>query len=98
VSLAIALPAAPGFVGVYHLAGQQALMVGFPHLYDANTALAATTVSHAVSYVTSTALGVFGLWYFGLPPRAIADVLEEDNRVSERTALPAAVESLTGVD
>jgi uncharacterized protein (TIRG00374 family) len=77
VSLAIALPAAPGFVGVYHLAGQQALAVAFPRLYDANTALAATTVSHAVSYVTSTALGVIGLWYFGIPPAAMAGALQD---------------------
>jgi len=77
VSLAIALPAAPGFVGVYHLAGQQALAVAFPQLYDANTALAAATVSHAVSYVTSTALGVIGLSYFGMPPGAITGALRD---------------------
>jgi uncharacterized protein (TIRG00374 family) len=81
VSLAIALPAAPGFVGVYHLAGQQALMVAFPGLYDANTALAATTVAHAVSYVTSTALGVIGLWYFGMPPAAITGALRDGGEV-----------------
>jgi len=84
VSLAIALPAAPGFVGVYHLAGQQALIVAFPQLYDANTALAATTVSHAVSYVTSTALGVIGLWYFGVPPRAMRTVLDAHHQVRDR--------------
>jgi len=84
VSLAIALPAAPGFVGVYHLAGQQALMVAFPQLYDASTALAATTVSHAVSYLTSTALGVIGLWYFGVPPRALTGVLGARERGLER--------------
>ena len=84
VSLAIALPAAPGFVGVYHLAGQQALMVAFPQLYDANTALAATTVSHAVSYVTSTALGLIGLWYFGVPPREMGTVLDARHQVRDR--------------
>src|SRR5262245_12850535 len=76
VSLAIALPAAPGFVGVYHWAGQQALVAAFPERYDASTALAAATVAHAVSYLTSTALGLVGLWYFGLPPSAMADVVQ----------------------
>jgi uncharacterized protein (TIRG00374 family) len=81
VSLATALPAAPGFIGVYHWAGQQALISAFPDLYDPSTALAAATVAHALSYVTSTALGVAGLWYFGMPPSAMASILREDRGV-----------------
>jgi uncharacterized membrane protein YbhN (UPF0104 family) len=84
VSLAIALPAAPGFVGVYHWAGQQALTIAFPQLYDASTALAAATVAHAVSYVTSTALGVMGLWYFGMARRDFARALRYDIEVDGR--------------
>lgn len=75
VSLASALPAAPGFVGVYHWAGQQSLVMAFPQLYDASTALAAATLAHAASYVTSSILGVIGLWYFGLRPSAMRQVL-----------------------
>jgi glycosyltransferase 2 family protein len=75
VSLATALPAVPGFVGVYHWAGQQSLVAAFPHLYDASTALAAATVAHAASYVTSTLLGVIGVWYFGVPASAVAGAL-----------------------
>jgi hypothetical protein len=78
VSLASALPAAPGFIGVYHWAGQQSLIAAFPDLYDPSTALAAATVAHAASYVTSTALGLIGLWYFGMPPSAVARVLRDD--------------------
>jgi len=78
VSLAIAAPAAPGFVGVYHWAGQQALVTAFPHLYDASLALAAATAAHALSYVTSTALGVAGLWYFGMPLSSVARVVRRD--------------------
>jgi len=81
ISLAIALPAAPGFIGVYHWAGQQALISAFPDLYDPSTALAAATVAHALSYLTSTALGVAGLWYFGLPPSAMSGVLRERHHV-----------------
>ena len=72
VSLAIALPAGPGFVGVYHLAGQQALVSAFPNLYTPSSALAAAFAAHAVSYITSSALGVGGLWYFGMPASALA--------------------------
>src|SRR5216683_1914441 len=46
VSLASALPAAPGFIGIYHWAVQQSLTSAFPQLYDASTALAAATVAH----------------------------------------------------
>ncbi len=77
VSLASALPAAPGFVGVYHWAGQQSLVAAFPQRYDASTALAAATVAHAASYVTGTALGLVGLRYFGMPPSAMAGVLRD---------------------
>jgi uncharacterized membrane protein YbhN (UPF0104 family) len=84
VSLASALPAAPGFIGVYHWAGQQALISAFPDLYDPSTALAAATVAHALSYVTSTALGVAGLWYFGMPPSAMSSALRERHRVHAR--------------
>jgi uncharacterized protein (TIRG00374 family) len=77
VSLASALPAAPGFIGVYHWAGQQSLITAFPNLYDPSTALAAATVAHAASYVTSTALGIGGLWYFGIVPSAMVRTLRD---------------------
>ena len=84
VSLASALPAAPGFVGVYHWAGQQSLIAAFPERYDPSMALAAATVAHAVSFVTSTALGVGGLWYFGMPPSAMTNALRDGRSVPAR--------------
>jgi glycosyltransferase 2 family protein len=84
ISLAIALPAAPGFVGVYHWAGQQSLVAAFPQLYDPNTALAAATVAHAASYVTSTAIGLVGLWYFGMPISTIVDAARDRERIGIR--------------
>jgi uncharacterized membrane protein YbhN (UPF0104 family) len=77
ISLAIALPAAPGFIGVYHWAGQQSLLAAFPHLYDPSVALAAATVAHGASYVTGTALGIVGLWYFGLAPSTLARAMRD---------------------
>ena len=84
VSLATALPAAPGFVGVYHWVGQQSLVAAFPHLYDASTALAAATVAHAASYATSTALGVMGLCYFGMPASAVTEAVRSGGAVEMR--------------
>jgi uncharacterized protein (TIRG00374 family) len=77
VSLASALPAAPGFIGVYHWAGQQSLTTAFPQLYDPSVALAAATVAHAASYVTGTALGIVGLWYFGVAPSTMTRALRD---------------------
>jgi glycosyltransferase 2 family protein len=65
VSLAIAVPAAPGFVGVYQWAGQQALVHAFPGIYTPASGLAIAVVAHAASYICSSLLGMLGLWYFG---------------------------------
>ena len=57
VSLAIAVPAAPGFIGTYQWVGQLALAGPFPERYTESSALAIAIVAHAVSYVFSTGLG-----------------------------------------
>ena len=88
VSLAIAVPAAPGFVGVYQWAGQQALAGAFPDVYTPASGLAIALTAHAVSYLLGTVLGVLGLWYFGASfnllgtrLRGAPTMLGEDSRV-----------------
>ncbi len=66
VSMAGAVPAAPGAIGTYQWVAQQALFLPFPSLYTPGRALAAAIVSHAATYVFSSGLGVIGLWYFGV--------------------------------
>jgi len=66
VSIASAVPAAPGAIGTYQLVAQQALALPFPALYTITSALAIALISHAASYVYSSVLGVIGLWYFGV--------------------------------
>jgi uncharacterized protein (TIRG00374 family) len=66
VSIASAVPAAPGAIGTYQLVAQQALALPFPALYTITSALAIALISHAASYVYSSILGVIGLWYFGV--------------------------------
>lgn len=62
VSLAMALPSAPGHIGVFQLAGQLALTVPFAAEYDAATALAAAFALHAVFYIGTSSLGLIGIF------------------------------------
>jgi hypothetical protein len=65
LSLAIAVPAGPGFIGVYQWVGQQSLAIPFPNLYTASSALGVAITAHLAYYISTTSLGVPGLWYFG---------------------------------
>ncbi len=72
LALAITVPSSPGFIGVFQLVGQQALVVPFANRYDLGTALAITVVVHATYYVITTLLGLGGLWYLGQPLTGLA--------------------------
>jgi len=65
LALAISVPSSPGFIGVYQLAGQQALVLPFGARYDAISALAVTLVSHVIYFVLTSILGAIGLWLVG---------------------------------
>ena len=65
LSLAIAVPAGPGFIGVYQWVGQQSLVVPFPQLYTASSALGIAITAHLIYYFFTTGLGIIGMWYFG---------------------------------
>jgi uncharacterized membrane protein YbhN (UPF0104 family) len=65
LSFAVAVPSSPGFVGVFQLVGQQALVLPFGAKYDAANALAITLTAHLVYYLLTTTLGVIGLWRLG---------------------------------
>lgn len=80
VSIAAAVPAAPGAIGTYQWVAQQALALPFPALYTPSRALAAALVSHAASYVFSSMLGAIGLWYFGV---SLSRLRRIDDRVLE---------------
>jgi len=58
VALAVALPAAPGFFGLYHAAAKFALL---RFGVEAKTAVALGTTVHAVMWVTVTAIGLLVL-------------------------------------
>lgn len=62
LSLAVTVPSSPGFVGVFQLVGQQALVLPFGTKYDAAQALAITLLAHLTYYLLTTTLGILGLW------------------------------------
>ena len=64
-SLAVAVPSSPGFIGVFQLVGQQALVIPFGDKYTPTNALGITLVAHLVYYLLTTLLGIIGLWQFG---------------------------------
>lgn len=65
LSLAVTVPSSPGFVGVFQLVGQQALVLPFGAKYDVATALAITLLAHLAYYLITTFLGIIGLWKLG---------------------------------
>lgn len=77
VALAVALPAAPGFVGTFHFAATYGLeMYGV----DADRAAAFAIVFHLGGWLTVTGLGVYYLSRLGLTWRAL---LGAERRVEE---------------
>lgn len=71
VALGVALPSSPGFIGVFHLIGQQALAAPFPDRYTETTAVLIAILNHAAYYLTSTLLGVLGLARLGVSLSAV---------------------------
>ena len=65
LALAVSVPSSPGFIGVYQYIGQQALVLPFGGKYDDSSALAITLIVYLIYYLTTTLLGVIGLWRFG---------------------------------
>jgi uncharacterized protein (TIRG00374 family) len=61
LSFAVTVPSSPGFIGVFQLAGQQALVLPFGSKYTAASALTITLTAHLIYYLLTTALGVAGL-------------------------------------
>jgi len=65
LSFAVAVPSSPGFIGIFQLVGQQALVLPFGAKYDAPKALAITITAHLTYYLLTTGLGIIGLWQLG---------------------------------
>ena len=77
VALGVALPSSPGFIGVFHLIGQQALAAPFPERYSLANAFIIAILNHAAYYLTSTVLGVIGLARLGVSLSAVRSATPE---------------------
>lgn len=75
LAFAVSVPSSPGFIGVFQLAGQQALVLPFGGKYDAQAALAITLLCHVMYYVFSTSIGVIGLWKLNLSFSSLSRVI-----------------------
>jgi uncharacterized protein (TIRG00374 family) len=65
LAFAVAVPSSPGFIGIFQLVGQQALILPFGAKYDASQALAITVTAHLTYYLLTSGLGIVGLWQLG---------------------------------
>jgi hypothetical protein len=66
LSLAVAVPSTPGFIGVFQFVGQQALVIPFGAKYSTSRALAISLIAHLIYYALSTLVGILGIWRLGL--------------------------------
>ena len=65
-SVGLAVPSTPGFIGVFQLIGQRALVVPFPERYTVSSALTIALVVHAMTYLVTSAAGVVGILRLGI--------------------------------
>jgi glycosyltransferase 2 family protein len=86
--MAVAIPAAPGYVGTYHLLASKAivLVTGLPW----EQALAIATVIHAANYIPQTALGLAAVAYEGIKVSDLETAKEklEETKVENKPIEP----------
>jgi len=66
LAFGVTVPSSPGFLGVYQLVGQQALMTPFPDRYSATSALSIALVANMLDLIPPSVLGVIGLLRLGV--------------------------------
>ncbi len=85
LSFAVSVPSSPGFIGVFQLAGQSALVLPFGAKYTAASGLSITIAGHLNYYVVTTVLGLVGLWQIGSSLMRLEQLLRSRPRGSEVT-------------
>jgi glycosyltransferase 2 family protein len=75
LAFAVSVPSSPGFIGVFQLAGQQALVLPFPDRYAPETALAIVLLAHLLYYIFSSIIGIIGLWKLNLSFAGLSRVI-----------------------
>ena len=91
ISIAGAIPAAPGGIGTYQWIGRETLATAFPLRYSPTMALAIALASHAASYAFSTLMGLAGAWFFGVPLARLLKTAPADPVMNSEPARRATV-------
>lgn len=89
LAFAVTVPSSPGFIGVFQLVGEQALVLPFGAKYAPSTALSITLVAYLVYYLLTSLLGIVGLWQLGASFAKLRNVFGTGHQL---VAEPAAVE------
>ncbi|MCL4465938.1 MAG: flippase-like domain-containing protein [Chloroflexi bacterium] len=89
LALAVTVPSSPGFIGVFQLVGQQALVLPFGAKYDSASALAITLTAHLTYYLLTTAFGVLSLSRVGESFLQLGRKIGGGRAASEATASEA---------
>ena len=89
VNFSTMIPAAPGYIGVYHLSGVAALAV---FGVSREVALAIATVSHAMQYILVTAAGLTMLGREHLSLRGVSEAAtaDDDTEADELQGVPVS--------
>lgn len=80
VTLAMTVPSSPGFIGVFQLVGQQALVLPFQPKYSMGDALSIMILVNLTYYVTTTGLGIIASYQLGISFAKIRNRLEHGSR------------------
>ena len=86
LALAVTVPSSPGFIGVFQLVGQQALVLPFGTKYDVSSALAITLTAHLTYYLFTSALGVIGLWRLGESFASLGRIITAGRSTRKKTS------------
>lgn len=88
LSFAVTVPSSPGFVGIFQLVGQQALVLPFGAKYDAANALAITLTAHLIYYLLTTFIGIIGLWQLGESFEGLGRMIKSRKRTHKANIAP----------
>jgi uncharacterized membrane protein YbhN (UPF0104 family) len=76
LAFGVSVPSSPGFIGVFQLVGQQALVAPFPDRYTPSAALSIALVANVMDLALPSLLGVFGLLRLGVSIGALRRPLQ----------------------
>lgn len=97
LAFAVTVPSSPGFIGVFHLVGEQALVLPFGAKYSESTALSITLVAYLVYYLLTSLLGIVGLWRLGASFTKLRTVFRSGhNLAAEAAAVEAEPQTPAG--